>query len=569
MYSYEDRVRAVELFIKLGKRVRATIRQLGYPTKNALKGWHREYEQRLDLPVGYAGRVPNYSQAQKEAAVDHYLTHDRCIAATMRALGYPGRGTLTAWIREALPEARRPIVGRADRPSYPEALKQAGVIGLCSRQESAQAVAEKLGVCRPTLYNWKNQLLGPEAPASMKRNNNPPPAPELAELERQLESLQRDIRHLQLERDLLKKANELVKKDLGVDLQLLTNREKTLLVDALKELYALPELLAQLDLARSSYFYHRARVKVADKYVAVRQTIINIFELNYRCYGYRRLQASLIRQCITISEKVVQRLMKQESLVVSKPKRRRYGSYLGEISPAPETLINRDFRAAAPNEKWLTEITEFQIPAGKIYLSPIIDCFDGLVTSWSIGAHPDAELVNTMLDAAIETVADGNARRRPSRRPHRSRQPLRKRHATIAPHIHHGADLIIPQPVRMELGNHGAGIVDQELAHPILPICEHRPDPHPVGEIQAAIGIRTHLLVIEPQAVAIETAPPIMPERVIEHQVEHDADPGQMQQIHQQFQLVDARQQLRLRQRRRPMPSQRRIDLRQPPPHLL
>ena len=82
----------------------------------------------------------------------------------------------------------------------------------------------------------------------------------------------------------------------------------------------------------------------------------------------------------------------------------------GEISPAPENLINRDFRAAAPNEKWLTDITEFQIPAGKVYLSPIIDCFDGLVISWSIGAHPDAELVNTMLDAAIETVADGNAR---------------------------------------------------------------------------------------------------------------------------------------------------------------
>jgi putative transposase len=402
MYSYEDRVRAVELFIKLGKRVRATIRQLGYPSKNALKGWHREYEQRLGLPVGYAGRGPKYSQAQK-----HYLTHDRCIAATMRALGYPGRGTLTAWVREALPEARKTIVGRAGRPSYPEALKQAGVIGLCSRQESAQAVAEKLGVCRPTLYNWKNQLLGPEVPASMKRNNNPPPAPEL---ERQLESLQRDIRHLQLKRDLLKKANEIVKKDLGVDLQLLTNREKTFLVDALKELYALPELLAQLDLARSAYFYHRARVKVADKYLALRQTVTDIFELNHRCYGYRRLQASLTRQCVTVSEKVVQRLMKQESLVVSKPKRRRYGSYLGEISPAPENLINRDFRAAAPNEKWLTDITEFQIPAGKVYLSPIIDCFDGLVISWSIGGHPDAELVNTMLDAAIETVADGNAR---------------------------------------------------------------------------------------------------------------------------------------------------------------
>lgn len=69
-------------------------------------------------------------------------------------------------------------------------------------------------------------------------------------------------------------------------------------------------------------------------------------------------------------------------------------------------MVNRDFRAAAPNKKWLTDITEFQLPAGKVYLSPMIDCFDELVVSWSVGTRLDAELVNTMLDAAIETIAD-------------------------------------------------------------------------------------------------------------------------------------------------------------------
>ncbi len=64
-----------------------------------------------------------------------------------------------------------------------------------------------------------------------------------------------------------------------------------------------------------------------------------------------KLQASLTRQCVTISEKVVQRLMKQERLVVAGPNRRLYGSCLGEISPAPGNLVNRDFQAAAPNEK--------------------------------------------------------------------------------------------------------------------------------------------------------------------------------------------------------------------------
>jgi len=78
--------------------------------------------------------------------------------------------------------------------------------------------------------------------------------------------------------------------------------------------------------------------------------------------SYRRLQASLTRQDVAISEKVVQRLMKQESLVVAKPKRRRYASYLGEISPAPENLINRDFqgkrglKALLPGAVWMSRI---------------------------------------------------------------------------------------------------------------------------------------------------------------------------------------------------------------------
>ena len=142
-----------------------------------------------------------------------------------------------------------------------------------------------------------------------------------------------------------------------------------------------------------------------DKYAQVRQVLSEVFHGNHRCYGYRRMHAELGRRQLSLSEKVVQRLMKQECLIVTANKKRRYGSYLVEISPAPENLINRDFHADIPNEKWLTDITEFQIPAGTVYLSPMIDCFDGLVAGWTIGTRPDSDLVNTMLDAAIDTVA--------------------------------------------------------------------------------------------------------------------------------------------------------------------
>ena len=402
MYSYEERLRAVRLYIKLGKRVGLTIRQLGYPTKNALKSWHREYEQRLDLSAGYL-RQPRYSQAQKERAVGHYLEHGCCIAATIKSLGYPSRSLLAAWLQELHPPERARVVGRSH--ALTPGAKQSAVIALCMRPASALAVAQELGVSRPSLYKWKNQLLGHDASESMKRQQDAPASLDQVELEQQLETLRRDIQRLQLEKDLLKKANELLKKELGIDRQSLTNREKTQLVDALRPIYTLTELLCEVDLPRSSYFYHRVRLEVADKYVEARQAMTDIFERNYRCYGYRRIHASLTDQSMNISEKVVRRLMKQECLVAATSKRRRYGSYMGEISPAPDNLVNRDFSARAPNEKWLTDITEFQIPAGKVYLSPMIDCFDGMVVSWSIGTRPNAELVNTMLDAAIDKVA--------------------------------------------------------------------------------------------------------------------------------------------------------------------
>lgn len=89
MYSYADRMRAVQIYINLGKRVGPTIRQLGYPTKNSLKHWYREYEREHDLVAGYVRTKPWYSDEQKRIAIEHYLSHGRCAAQTRTALGSP------------------------------------------------------------------------------------------------------------------------------------------------------------------------------------------------------------------------------------------------------------------------------------------------------------------------------------------------------------------------------------------------------------------------------------------------------------------------------------------------
>ena len=121
-------------------------------------------------------------------------------------------------------------------------------------------------------------------------------------------------------------------------------------------------------------------------------------------YGYRRVKAALGTD---VSEKVIRRIMREDGLVARVPGRWRYSSYEGEVTPAPDNLVNRDFHAEGPNRLWVTDLTEFRIPAGKVYLSPVIDCYDGMPVAWTIGTSPNAELANRMLRDACATLGDG------------------------------------------------------------------------------------------------------------------------------------------------------------------
>ena len=223
----------------------------------------------------------------------------------------------------------------------------------------------------------------------------------------EINELKAQLMEMQLEIDILKETINVLKKDPGVDQTALRNREKAVIIGALKNKYSLPVLLNKLDMARSSYFYQIKVISGNDKYHELRDRVRKLFEGNKECFGYRRIHALLKNQSTTVSEKVIRRIMKEENLTVQIKKTRKYNSYKGEISPAAENLINRNFHAECPNQKWLTDITEFSIKAGKAYLSPIIDCFDGMPVAWSIGTSPNAELSNSMLRFAISTLKPG------------------------------------------------------------------------------------------------------------------------------------------------------------------
>lgn len=130
------------------------------------------------------------------------------------------------------------------------------------------------------------------------------------------------------------------------------------------------------------------------------------FTVNRGRYGRRRIHDELAACGTVTSERVISAIMKEEGLVArgSKRKRRGYSSCKGEISEHPGNKVNRDFHSALPNFLWLTDVTQFSIPTGKVYLSPVIDCFDGLVVSHALSTSPDAEMANSMLKGAVSTL---------------------------------------------------------------------------------------------------------------------------------------------------------------------
>lgn len=341
------------------------------------------------------------------------------VSTTVRILGYPSRNQLYKWIKEEkLPPKKRKeperITNPPNHPRNPSIEVKLDAIKRCFENgECVRYVSKDIGYSQTIIYKWRDRYLKEGVLGLMntrqiksKQKSNTTTHAELTEVPTQeIEELKKQMMEMQLEIDILKETINVLKKDPGIDQTTLSNKEKAVIIDALKSKYSLPCLLKKMNLSKSSYYYQEKILFQKDKYISLRIYIKKLFEENKKRYGYRRIHALLKREGIIISEKIVRRIMHEENLVVKTKKVAKYNSYAGEISPAVSNEINRNFSAEKPNSKWLTDITEFAIPAGKVYLSPIVDCFDGLLVTWEISLSPDSALVNTMLDKAISQLS--------------------------------------------------------------------------------------------------------------------------------------------------------------------
>lgn len=166
-------------------------------------------------------------------------------------------------------------------------------------------------------------------------------------------------------------------------------------------------ILSYDGMIRSTFYYQLKCLQRPDRNTEIKEEIKVIFIENKKTYGYRRVTLELKNRGYKVNHKLVLKLMNQLGLKCEKRKRSKYNSYKGDLGKTAPNIINRDFNAAKPNEKWTTDVTEFAAIEGKkVYLSPILDMYNGEIISYNISLHPTFSQTMDMLDKAFTKVSD-------------------------------------------------------------------------------------------------------------------------------------------------------------------
>lgn len=176
----------------------------------------------------------------------------------------------------------------------------------------------------------------------------------------------------------------------------------------LRPSHPLPLLLRAAGLSRSTFYYQVQIIESGDERAGLKDRIRAIFDRHKGRYGYRRITAALRQAGDIVNHKVVQRLMigmGLKSLVRAK----KYKSYRGTVGKIAPNELKRDFQAQRPNQKWVTDVTEFKVNGKKLYLSPVMDLYNGEIVAYQTSAHPVLTMVTSMLHKAFRRLSPSEA----------------------------------------------------------------------------------------------------------------------------------------------------------------
>jgi len=210
MYTYKEREKADKLLIKYDLNIAATIRKLGYPSRNALRLWYQEYIESGNSISSMLGDQ-NTRLSRKSMQLDTIKSHGRNMARTIKAIGYPHRETMREWIRELAPSEQKVCRKQICMVEYTPKQQKEAVIESFAGKRSVTRSADSLGVSRASLYKWKNKLLGEGCNGLKQRGKKPPLPDDRDTLLSEADLLKQQIYELQMEYDILRASSKSAK----------------------------------------------------------------------------------------------------------------------------------------------------------------------------------------------------------------------------------------------------------------------------------------------------------------------------------------------------------------------
>lgn len=176
----------------------------------------------------------------------------------------------------------------------------------------------------------------------------------------------------------------------------------------LRHRYDLAILLSCLRMARSNFYYYQKRLQGTDKHEDTKALIKQLYHKHKGTYGYRRITLALRERGLLINHKTVFRLMaslKLKSIIRVK----KYKSYKGEHGRIAPNILDRGFKADQPNQKWATDVTEFNVSGQKLYLSPVIDLYNQEIVCYELSERPNFKSIMNMMDKALKKAGQTNS----------------------------------------------------------------------------------------------------------------------------------------------------------------
>ncbi|MFJ7726281.1 IS3 family transposase [Neobacillus sp. NPDC097160] len=255
-----------------------------------------------------------------------------------------------------------------------------------------------------TVANWKYlfetqgiDALQPKAkgrPSMNKKSKKNQP------IEGSQEALLEEIERLRMENAYFKKVECLSSRKGKI-----TEQDKANVIYDLRHEFKVINLVKMAGIPRSTYYYWVKQMNRPDKYNEVKELIQQIFDEHHGRYGYRRITLELRNRGLKLNHKTVHRLMKEMGLKCL-VRMKKYRSYRGKVGKIAPNLLERDFQATKPNEKWVTDVTEFHLHGEKLYLSPVLDLYNGEIIAYNVEKRPVYPLVSKMLDKAFKRLKD-------------------------------------------------------------------------------------------------------------------------------------------------------------------